>query len=401
MATQPTAPRRSGGTAYPSVVWLVLLFVAAGALLGGLVLPRYVNVPSNPPQSSTSGPHAVPPANGGTAPAPPGGPTPNAVFPAPPRTSGLTAEESVVINVVKSVRPSVVNINTESQVQTMFGASPEQGAGSGVIVRTDGYVLTNNHVVEGATTIKVTLAGGKTLTGRVVGTDPFADLAVVKVDSPDPLPAAALGSSSSLQVGQLAIAIGNPFGLGSTVTTGVVSALNRNIQLPNLIVENLIQTSAQINPGNSGGALVDSSGRVIGINTAILPNAQGIGFAIPSDIARAEMEQLITKGQVVRPWVGVDYGGEIDPQVARAYNLNTDHGMLVRGVEPGSPAAKAGLQPNDIITEVSGQPVTSWNDFVQTIIGKKIGDSVTLTFIRDGATHKVAVTLTERPAETH
>ncbi len=403
MATQPTAPRRPGGVAYPGVVWLVLVAVAAGALLGGMVLPRYVNVQSMLPQVSPPlSPHAVPPAGGGTAPVPPGAPTPNAaVLPVPPQGSGLTPEESVVINVVKSVRPAVVNINTEAQVQTMFGAYPEQGAGSGVIVRTDGYVLTNNHVVEGATTIRVTLAGGKTLPGKVVGTDPFADLAVVKVDSPDPLPAAALGSSSNLQVGQLAIAIGNPFGLGSTVTTGVVSALNRSIQMPNMIVENLIQTSAQINPGNSGGALVDSSGRVIGINTAILPNAQGIGFAIPSDVARVEMEQLITKGQVVRPWVGVDYGGEIDPQVAKAYNLNTDHGMLVRGVEPGSPAAKAGLQPNDIITEVSGQPVTSWNDFVQTIIGKKIGDTVTLTYIRDGATHKVSVTLTERPAETH
>ena len=323
------------------------------------------------------------------------------MVPALPRDTGLTPEEAVIINVVKSVRPSVVNINTESQVQTMFGAYPAQGAGSGVIVRPDGYVLTNNHVVENATTIKVTLAGGKTLPGKVVGTDPFADLAVVKVDSSEPLPAAALGSSSGLQVGQLAIAIGNPFGLGSTVTTGVVSALNRNIQLPNLIVENLIQTSAQINPGNSGGALVDSSGRVIGINTAIIPNAQGIGFAIPSDVARVEMEQLISQGQVIRPWVGVDYGGEIDPQTARAYNLNTDHGVLVRGVEPSSPAAKAGVQPNDIITEVSGQEITSWNDFVRDIVTKKIGDTVTLTLVRDGATHKVSVTLTERPAETH
>jgi len=400
MAMQPTAPRRRGGLAYPAVVWLVLLVVAAGAALGGLVLPRYVKVSVQsmvPPPSSAPAPApAAPPAGGGASPA-----APAPTVPMVPRSQGFTPDETVIINVVKSVRPAVVNINTESQVQTMFGAYPAQGAGSGVIVRRDGYVLTNNHVVQGATTIKVTLTGGKSLPGKVVGTDPFADLAVVKVDSPEPLPAAALGSSGGLQVGELAIAIGNPFGLGSTVTTGVVSALNRNIQLPNLIVENLIQTSAQINPGNSGGALVDSSGRVIGINTAILPNAQGIGFAIPSDVARAEMEQLIAHGQVVRPWVGVDYGGEIDPQTARAYNLTTDYGVLVRGVEPSSPAAKAGLQPNDIITEVSGQKVTSWNDFVRDIVGKKIGDTVTITYVRGGATHKVSVTLTERPAEPH
>jgi len=216
----------------------------------------------------------------------------------------VVPEESVVINVVKQVRPSVVNIDTESQVQTVFGVFPQQGAGSGVIVRPDGYILTNNHVVQGATTIKVTLTGGKVLNGRLIGRDPLADLAVIKVDSKESLPAARLGDSRSLQVGQLAIAIGNPFGLGSTVTTGVVSALNRNIELPNLVVENLIQTSAAINPGNSGGALVDSSGSVIGINTAIIPNAQGIGFAIPSDVAREEMDQLIAHG---RPGTAASY----------------------------------------------------------------------------------------------
>ena len=187
-----------------------------------------------------------------------------------------------------------------------------------------------------------------------------------------------------------------------SVTTGIVSRIDFQLYTHSSIDQHLaIQISAQINPGNSGGALVDSSGRVIGINTAILPNAQGIGFAIPSDVARAEMEQLIAHGQVVRPWVGVDYGGEIDPQTARAYNLTTDYGVLVRGVEPSSPAAKAGLQPNDIITEVSGQKVTSWNDFVRDIVGKKIGDTVTITYVRGGATHKVSVTLTERPAEPH
>ncbi|HTD46140.1 MAG TPA: trypsin-like peptidase domain-containing protein, partial [bacterium] len=311
----------------------------------------------------------------------------------------VMAEESVVINVVKQVRPSVVNIDTESQVQTVFGVFPQQGAGSGVIVRPDGYILTNNHVVQGATTIKVTLTGGKVLSGRLIGRDPLADLAVIKVDSKDPLPAARLGDSRGLQVGQLAIAIGNPFGLGSTVTTGVVSALNRNIELPNLIVENLIQTSAAINPGNSGGALVDSSGSVIGINTAIIPNAQGIGFAIPSDVARTEMDQLIANGRVIRPWVGVIYGGEVDPQAAKSYKLGTDHGVVVRQVEPKAPAERAGLQPGDIITAVNGDRIDNWNTFVHDVVSKKIGDTIRLTVIRDGKSQTLSVTLADRPAE--
>lgn len=245
----------------------------------------------------------------------------------------------------------------------------------------------------------MTTLSGKVLTGKVVGTDPIADLAVIKVSSPDALPAAQLGSSGNLQVGQLAIAIGNPFGLGSTVTTGVISALNRNIKLPNLIVENLIQTSALINPGNSGGALVDSAGRVIGIDTAIIPNAQGIGFAIPSDLARSEMQQLIAQGRIIRPWVGVVYGGDVDAQVAQAYNLGAHHGVLVRGVEPGSPASKAGIAPGDIVTAVGGDSVDTWSDFVRAVIDRKIGDTVTLTIVHGQTARKVPMVLAERPAE--
>jgi serine protease Do len=387
---RPTAPRK-GGPAYPDGVALVLAVVIAGALLGGIVLPQYLNV-----RPAFSYQHAAPPAQppavtAVVSSAPPAGPT---------VSTGLTPEELVVINAVRQVRPAVVNINTESQVQTGFGVFPQQGAGSGVIVRPNGYILTNNHVVQGAQTIKVTLLGGKVLSGKVVGTDPLVDLAVIKVDSPDPLPAAELGNSGSLQVGQSTIAIGNPFGLGSTVTTGVVSALNRNIQLPNLIVENLIQTSAAINPGNSGGGLVDSSGRVIGINTAIVPNAQGIGFAIPSDVARVELEQLIANGRVIRPWVGVVYGGEVDSQTAKLYNLGIDHGIVVRQVEKGAPADRAGVQPGDIITEVNGEKIASWNDFVRDVVTKKSGETITLTIVRERRTIRLPVVLAERPAES-
>ena len=377
----PSVPPRRRGPGYPAGAIAVMAVVAVGALLGGMVLPQYLGM--HPVFSAQPALTASP----GTAPAPSVG-----------GTIRVESEESVIINVVKQVRPAVVNINTESQVQTAFGVFPQQGAGSGVIVRPDGYILTNNHVVQDATTIKVTLTGGKTLTGKIIGRDPLADLAVIKVDSRDPLPAARLGSSGALQVGQLAIAIGNPFGLGSTVTTGVVSALNRNIELPSLVVENLIQTSAAINPGNSGGALLDSSGAVVGINTAIIPNAQGIGFAIPSDVARVEMEQLIANGRVIRPWVGVVYGGEVDPQSGRAYNLGTEHGVLVRQVEPSGPAARAGVQPGDIITAVNRDRVGSWNDFVRDIVGKKIGETITLSIVRDHAPRTLSVTLAERPA---
>lgn len=388
MASQApgTAPHRRGLNYHAATIGVVMV-AAVGAMLGSVVLPQYLGL--HPVFSA----QPVPPA--------PASPSPAAVPQAPPTagTIRLVPEESVIINVVKQVRPAVVNINTESQVQTMFGVFPQQGAGSGVIIRSDGYIVTNNHVVQGATTIKVTLIGGKTLTGRIMGRDALTDLAVIKVDSKDRLPAARLGPSGTLQVGQLAIAIGNPFGLGSTVTTGVVSALNRNIELPNLVVENLIQTSAAINPGNSGGALVDSAGSVIGINTAIIPNAQGIGFAIPSDVARVEMEQLIANGRVIRPWVGVVYGGEVDAQSGRAYNLGTDHGVIVREVDPNGPAARGGVRPRDIITAINADRVDSWSDFVRDVVAKKIGDVVKLTIVRDGAPRTLSVTLAERPAE--
>lgn len=388
MSQAPSIPPHRG-PGYPAAVLLVLAVVASGALLGGVVLPQYVHPvfssqpvpPPSAPSPSTQAPLPVP------------------VPPAAPSPSGLAPDEQVIINVVKRVRPSVVNINTESQVETVFGVFPQQGAGSGVIVRPDGYILTNFHVVQGASNIKVTFLGGRVLPGKVIGTDPLADLAVIKVESREALPAVELGRSGELQVGQLAIAIGNPFGLGSTVTTGVVSALNRNIKAPGLIIENLIQTSAAINPGNSGGALVDSSGRVIGVNTAIIQNAQGIGFAIPSDVARVEMAQLIAQGKVVRPWVGVVFGGELDSHTAQAYNLGVDHGVVVRQVEPSSPAARAGLHAGDIITAVNDTRINSWNDFVREIATRKVGEKVTLTLVRDHAPRRLTVELAERPAE--
>jgi serine protease Do len=307
------------------------------------------------------------------------------------------ADENVVIRVVDRIRPSVVNIDTVAQVQTFFGVFPQQGAGSGVIVSPEGLILTNNHVVEGAQQIKVTLLSGKSFPGRVVGRDPFSDLAVIRVETTERLPAATLGRSSALRVGQMAVAVGNPFGLGHTVTVGVISALNRSIQVPNLVIENLIQTDAAINPGNSGGALADSSGSLIGINTAIVQQAQGIGFAIPIDTARAIMDQLISQGRVVRPYAGLVWGGDVDANIARQYNLAVDHGIIVREVDANGPAAKAGIRQGDIIVTVDGRRVNNWNDFIRELFAKRPGDRVRVEVARNGDRRTVEMTLAERP----
>jgi serine protease Do len=307
------------------------------------------------------------------------------------------AEENAVIRVVDRIRPYVVNIDTVAQVQTFFGVFPQQGAGSGVIVSPEGLILTNNHVVEGAQQIKVTLLSGKTLAGKIVGRDPFSDLAVIKVETNERLPAATLGRSSTLRVGQMAVAVGNPFGLGHTVTVGVISALNRSIQVPNLVIENLIQTDAAINPGNSGGALADSSGALIGINTAIVQQAQGIGFAIPIDTARVIMDQLISHGRVVRPYAGLVWGGDVDANIAQQYNLAVDHGVIVRDVDANGPAARAGIQQGDIIVAVDGRRVNNWNDFIRELFTKKPGDRVQVEVARNGDRRTVEMTLTERP----
>jgi S1-C subfamily serine protease len=368
--------------ATPGTTLLLLIVVAVlGAAAGTTILPRFWNGSTAAPSAPT--PAAAPPAAGA---------------PVPQTTTRVVErEESTVIHAVDLVRPSVVNIDTVAQVQTFFGVFPQQGAGSGVIVSADGYILTNNHVVENAQQIKVTLLSGKVYPAKIVGTDRFADLAAIKVDTPDTLPAAPLGSSSGLKVGQLAIAIGNPFGLGHTVTVGVVSALNRSIQVPGLVIENLVQTDAAINPGNSGGALVDSSGRVIGINTAIVAEAQGIGFAIPIDTAKAIMDQLIKQGRVIRPYVGVEWGGNVDANIARQYNLPVDHGVIVRSVEPGSPAAKAGIRAEDIIVSVDGARVDNWNDFIRDLFAKRPGDTVDMEIVRNGTRLTVKVALVERP----
>jgi S1-C subfamily serine protease len=397
MLTNPPPLRPRSGDRGPAL----LAVLALGGLLGGVVAPRLGLTPAPMAAALPPAPRAevaapAPPAVAQPAPAPPASGTTTAPGqPAQSLVRVVEREESTIIKVVQQVRPAVVNISVRAQVATPFGLFPQEGQGSGVIVRSDGLILTNNHVIQGAQEILVTLLSGRTLKGRVLGADRFADLAVVKVDSPQPLPIAEMGVSGTLQVGQLAIAIGNPFGLGSTVTVGVISALNRSIQArSDFIVENLIQTDAAINPGNSGGALLDSGGRLIGINTAIIRDAQGIGFAIPIDHARLVMEQLVAHGRVVRPALGVEIRGEIDPNTARVYNLPTDHGVVVVP-QPGSPAERAGMRPQDIIVAIDGQKISTIGDLRRELFRKRPGDTVRVEVVRDGRRVTLTITLTE------
>lgn len=309
----------------------------------------------------------------------------------------LTDMENIYTSVAESVGPSVVNISTISIVQYFFQAFPTEGAGSGVIISKDGYILTNNHVVEGAKSIRVTLGDGRTLEGKLIGRDPFTDLAVIKVNA-DNLPYARLADSNKLKVGQIAIAIGNPFGLGKTVTAGIVSALERSIQTDKgVLIETLIQTDAAINPGNSGGALVGSNGEVIGINTAIYQGAQGIGFAIPSNTAKKIAEDIIRKGYASHPWLGI--GGEtLNRRIAYYYNLPVDYGVIVGEVVKSSPADKARLQVGDIIVGIDNERVEDWNTLLLKVLRAQ-KNQITLSVIRKGSRVDVRVNLEERPRQ--
>ncbi len=277
----------------------------------------------------------------------------------------------------------------------------QSGLGSGVIVSPNGYILTNNHVVEGADDIEVTLNDGRKAKAKVIGTDPDTDLAVLKIDL-DKLPVIVLGSSDALQVGDQVLAIGNPFGLGQTVSAGIVSALGRN-QLGINTFENFIQTDAAINPGNSGGALVDVSGSLLGINTAIYSRSggsMGIGFAIPVSTARMVMDGLVKDGQVVRGWIGVE-PQELTAELAETFNLKSSggnlQGVIITGVLQNGPAAKAGIQPGDVITQVLGKPVTNVAELLAQVAAIKPGTASAFSIRRADKSIEMQVTPAPRP----
>jgi serine protease Do len=272
----------------------------------------------------------------------------------------------------------------------------QQGVGSGVIATKDGYILTNNHVVDGAEEVKVALQDGREFKAKVIGRDPKSDVAVIKIDAKD-LPAVTLADSDKVEVGDVVLAIGNPFGIGQTVTTGIVSAKGRSNM--GLDYEDFIQTDAAINPGNSGGALVDADGRLIGINTAILSRSggnQGIGFAIPSNMARDVMTDLIKDGKVERGYLGVMIQ-DVTPALAKEFNLKDNNGAIVSDVMPRSPADKAGLTSGDVITEFDGHKVSD-GQHLKLAVGKaKLGETIPVKFLREGSTETVRVTIKDQP----
>lgn len=278
--------------------------------------------------------------------------------------------------------------------QLRIPSQPEvrRGMGSGFIVSSDGYILTNEHVVSGADTIEVTLASrNEPYTARLVGSDHDLDLAVLKIDAGS-LPALSLGNSDSIRVGDWAIAIGNPYGLDHTVTIGVISAKGRPITIEDRQYRNLLQTDASINPGNSGGPLLNLKGEVIGINTAINAQAQGIGFAIPSSTVKAVFDDLVNKGGVDHAWLGV-YLQPVTQEIARYFGLESQSGALVASVVKGGPAARAGLQQGDVIVRYNGSEVSTPSALIDMVSGTAVGSQVEIQYVRKGETRSTVATI--------
>ena len=328
----------------------------------------------------------------------------------------ILATQQAFATVAKGVNPSVVNISTVSKkklVQPFFEFSPlfddffggrggrpqyrrENSLGSGFILNRDGYIITNDHVVRDAESIQVKLSNENVYNGKVVGSDPKTDIAVIKINAKEKLPVAVLGDSDKLQVGQWAIAIGNPFGLDRTVTVGVVSATGRS-NMGIETYENFIQTDASINPGNSGGPLLNVYGEVICINTAIVAAGQGIGFAIPINMAKRVVAQLINKGNVTRGWLGISIQ-PVTPEIAQSFGLKQPHGALVSDVMPGSPAAKSGIVQGDIITRFAGKEIKTVQQLQLLVADTQVGARIEVEVFRDGQTRKLPITIVSADA---
>jgi S1-C subfamily serine protease len=360
----------------------VALLAFGGGLGSGLGLAKAQERNTPRPEARAGEPPAA------TAPAAVPAAVPTAAPPSAPQAErrpaeagARTAAEENVVRVARDVSPTVVSVSRTG------------GSGSGVIMSEDGVVLTNAHVVGDAAQVEVGLADGRRLTGRVLGRDPTVDVAVVRISGPR-LPLAKPADSDALEVGQVAIAIGNPLGLERTVTSGVISAVNRSPQ--GLGLDALIQTDAAISPGNSGGPLLDSSGRVVGINTAIIaaPGASGLGFAIPINLANDIVRQIVTTGRVSRAFLGIDYQ-EVDEAFAEQFGLPVREGVMVGAVGPGTPAERGGLRQGDIITRLDGRPIRGGGDLRRELRAHKPGDRIELTVLRPSGTVRIPVKLAE------
>ncbi len=326
----------------------------------------------------------------------------------------LAATSNSIVEMVERVGPAVVAIDTLSTGEGPMSGSPmrgfsfssgqpvRRGQGSGFVI--DGakrLAVTNNHVVENASRIRVNMPDGRTYTARVVGADPIGDIALLRLEGTGTLPQVALADSDRLQIGQVAVAIGNPLGFRNTVTQGVLSAIGRQLpegQVAGIPLDDLIQTDAAINPGNSGGPLLDASGRVVGMNTAIVPQAQGLGFAVASNTIRRAVAQIQQTGRVIRPWIGVSLV-DLTPEVARELNLTAgqEQGVVVMGARAGDPAAEAGLIRGDVVTRAGGQAVRSSTDLRRAVSGVTPGNRLKLEGIRDGKPQTWDVKVGEMP----
>jgi len=321
--------------------------------------------------------------------------------------------ENTVTSIYERISPAVVGIEVTQQTTGFLGRFSQEGMGSGFLVDNDGHILTNNHVVEGASTVKVVLKNGTTLDAKVLGTDRYNDLAVLGVDASavSGITPLVLGDSGAVKPGQMAVAIGNPYGLENSVTVGIISGVNRSIKSG--IMTGMLQTDAALNPGNSGGPLLDADGAVIGINTAIETGtlgsvANGIGFAVSSNTAKNVIPDLIVGNTIVRPWLGIS-GATLNESLAEELNLSVNRGVYVVDVVQGSPAAEAGLIGDDInqeaaggdvITTVDGRDVTGIEELSSYISAKKVGDTVTLSVLRATEMMEIQVKLAERPSDS-
>ena len=329
----------------------------------------------------------------------------------------IPVNEELLVNAIQKVSKNVVNIASVRMVtDQLLRIFPIEGVGSGIAIDNQGHILTNYHVVDHARRLKVTLYDGRTFNAKVIGTDKLTDLAVLKIEHDsnnssnnnnntknldnktiDSIPSAELGDSDNLKVGQIVIAVGNPFGLtgGPTVTTGIISSLNRNIEFDDGVLE-LVQTDAAINPGNSGGPLVNTNGEVIAINTAKIPYAHGIGFAVPINTAKTILQQLIKNGKVTRPWLGITTI-KITNRIARYYRLPTNEGALVVKVEEYSPASDSGIRPGDIIEEIDEKRIEEITELSSRIKHKNVNEQTLLSVNRYGRRFTISVTLENQP----
>ncbi|MDO9053611.1 MAG: Do family serine endopeptidase [Gallionella sp.] len=340
------------------------------------------------------------------------------LYESPTQPADSTLPVTGLSSAAKKAMPSVVNIFTSTTIKTpinpfmddprfrfFFGdqlgdSNPQRSSslGSGVIFSADGFILTNHHVVEAADQIEVALADGRKARAHVIGSDPETDLAVIKVDMPGSLPAITFGHPESAHVGDMVLAIGNPFGVGQTVTMGIISALKRD-HLGLNTFENFIQTDAAINPGNSGGALVDINGNLIGINSAIYsPNggSLGIGFAIPATVAKKTMEQIIQHGSVTRGWIGAGIQ-ELTPELAESFKLSSANGVLITEIIRNSPAEQAGMKRGDILVSIDDKSINNWSAMLETVANLPPGKSAIIKLVRNGAEITLPVKIGKRP----